>query len=77
MNDYTDYAFPVSHQNCPSCGNLSTSDEQAGLIKRELFAAHALQGILASYTPAGAVDFDAIAFDAVTAADALIGALEE
>jgi hypothetical protein len=51
-------------------------EENIGLSKRELFAAMAMQGLLASYAdlPLGTLD---VHFQAIKIADALIKALEE
>lgn len=66
-----------AYGNHPAFPNESASGRYFGLTKRELFAAMALQGILANqkYDPPRRQKLSGMAIDAVAAADALIAEL--
>ncbi len=69
MNDETGPAFPQSHE--------TANWHHAGLTKRELFAAMAMQGFLTHYGDTGRLDPRAVVTISVGYADALLAALEE
>ena len=76
----SDYAFPGQPEITNRPGSTSAIETwisaQRGLTKRELFAAMAMQGILADGSPEfRSKPYDLIAEDAVKYADALLAAL--
>lgn len=66
-------SFPIFLQD----GLSYNSHVDAGLTKRELFAAMAMQGLLASWGNHDVTDSGDLASDAVRAADALIAELSK
>lgn len=78
-------AFPVEcsydeNKNVKGCQTGNTTGWEMGMSKREKIAAMALQGILSGNTLAeldGKGMWDAIATDAITAADALLAQLNK
>lgn len=65
-------AYPVPEENRLSNGEYNN----AGLTKRELFAARAMQGAISGYE-GGTLTYRQAAYDAVAFADALIKELEK
>lgn len=72
-------AFPIIRHLVGTLGEQRTEILEHGLTKRELFAAMAMEGILAGWSERGEAEFDpfVVAARARGSADALLAELEK